>query len=243
MSSKTRQTVLFDGEGKEFIGPCVETTMQYCLDNEIHKLVMFTGAGQGPMHAIMSGYHPDVGVRIIAVTPPVGKAYLVDPLRPEAGMIRAGISDVTRRALDDSEIPVVSAHLPFQSPPGEHGEHGYRSEWTRVERSYAVLGGGFSLCIQATLMACDAGHIELGERVAAMTSATSISLIASNTDLFLSPTHGLMVEGWICQPRRYDISHHYNVAMIRTIAAQQQKLGLSETESHQLGPVTDKPHT
>jgi hypothetical protein len=222
---------------------CVEATMQYCIDHQIRKLVMFTGTGQGPMHAIMSGYHPDVGVRIIAVTPPVGKVYLVNPLQPDAGMVRAGISPVTRRALEDSEIAIVSAHLPFQSPPGDPGEHGFRSEWARVERSYAILGEGFSLCIQATLMACDAGHIEVGERVVAMTSATSISILASNTDLFLSPTHGLLVEGWICQPRQYDISHHANVAMSK-MAEDQRQLSSSQVPLVPLlNPTTDKPES
>jgi hypothetical protein len=86
------------------------------------------------------------------------------------------------------------------------------SEWCRVAEALEILGGGFPLCVQAILVACDAGLVGVGERVTAVTADTALSALAARTESFLSPTEGLVVEHIFCRPARYDISrpkHQY----------------------------------
>ncbi len=54
-----------------------------------------------------------------------------------------------------------------------------------------------SLCVQAVLMASDAGFVELGEHVIAMTSDTSILVRSAGTERFLTD---LIVREIICKP-------------------------------------------
>ena len=60
-------------------------------------------------------------------------------------------------------------------------------------------------------MACDAGEVDVGERVAALTADTSIVVLASRTETFLSEKNGLLVEHIICRPAKYNISKHQHV--------------------------------
>ena len=54
-----------------------------------------------------------------------------------------------------------------------------------------------SLCVQAVLMASDAGYVSLGEHVIAMTSDTSILVRAAGTSRFLTD---LIVREILCKP-------------------------------------------
>lgn len=68
-----------------------------------------------------------------------------------------------------------------------------------------------SLCVQAVLMACDAGAIALGERVVVMSADSAFVVRACQSESFLSPHTGLVVEHVVCRPSTYNISkpHHY----------------------------------
>jgi hypothetical protein len=52
------------------------------------------------------------------------------------------------------------------------------------------------LCVQAITMACDAGEVEIGEHVIALTSDTAILAQASNTDRMLGE---LIVREVLCK--------------------------------------------
>ena len=101
---------------------------------------------------------------------------------------------------------MISAHFPFKTT----SNRGRAPEWNEAAEAFGVLGGGFSLCVQAVLVACDAGAVDAGERVVSMSADTSIVALASRTETFLSAHQGLIVEHIICRPMRYGISkpHH-----------------------------------
>src|SRR5258708_17133674 len=54
-----------------------------------------------------------------------------------------------------------------------------------VSEALGIFGGSMALCVQAITMACDAGEVEIGEHVIALTSDTAILAQASNTDRML----------------------------------------------------------
>jgi hypothetical protein len=199
---------------------CINHSAEWCIADGLRSLVIFTGTGDGPKYAADSLLTQDKykDLRVIAVTPPFGRIYRATPGAPDSPLVRAGINPAMRDSLSALGIQVVAAHLPFKEVQiGRSRE----SEWSRVADAYGVLGGGFALCIQAVLVACDAGAIESGERVVALGADTSFVATACRTESFLSPFDGLLVEHIICRPLRYQISKrdHYVIAQASTLAA------------------------
>lgn len=198
-------THYYDGEGRPFMQDCVKRSVESCVREGLRTLVIFTGTGEGPYYAAKELLFQDAyrHLKIVAVTPPYGRPYRQDPANPESPLVRAGINPAMRDELFTLGVPVVAAHLPFK----EMWDGKERvSEWTRVAEAFGVLGGGFALCVQAVLVACDAGFVDHGERVVALTADTSLITSACRTEAFLSPTEGVLVEHIICRPMRYSIS-------------------------------------
>lgn len=194
-----------DGEGRNFMRECIDQSIEWCVRTGLNKLVIFTGTGEGPHYAAKEVLSQDryAQLDVIAVTPAVGRQYRANPNDPNSPMIRAGINPAIHEELLALDVGIVAAHLPFK---GIQVGRERSSEWSRVAEAYGVLGGGFALCIQAVLVACDAGVIQSGERVVAVSSDTAFVAIASRTESFLSPTEGLLIEHIICRPLRYRIS-------------------------------------
>jgi hypothetical protein len=194
-------TIYFDGEGRAYMQACLAHAFRWAFRHNIRAVVIFTGTGEGPLYAVqnLATEYP-IG-QVVAVTPPSGRAYLADPRDKESGVVRAGLAPPLRAFLQEMGVFVVSAHQPFKAVAGASG-----SPWANVDAALSILGGGAPLCVQAALVACDAGAVLTGERIVVATADTAISMVASRTDMFLSQTEGLLIEHVICRPRRYDIS-------------------------------------
>lgn len=192
-------------EGHSSMRSCIDVTFHRSAMLGVKKIVIFTGTGEGAVYALQEWLpRPEhLDVRVVAVTPPVGRRYRLDPRDSASPMVAAGIAPNVRNFLADAGLPVVSAHLPFK-PIG--GSRSPRAGLTEVGEALSILGGGFALCVQAVLVACDAGEVLVGERVIAASADTSIVAIASRTETFLSKTEGLIVEELLCRPAIYDIS-------------------------------------
>jgi len=232
-------TNYFDGEGRNFMRECINRSVDWCVHAGLHKIVIFTGTGEGPHYAAKEILSQDKysDLQIIAVTPPFGRAYRVNPADPNSPIIRAGINPGMRDALSALGISIVTAHLPFKDV---HNGRERTSDWARVAEAYGVLGGGFALCVQALLVACDAGGVETGERVVVTAADTAFVAIASRTESFLSPTEGILVEHIICRPMRYLISkraHHMLDHMWGPIIVQQP---LSQTSATKPQPEPER---
>jgi hypothetical protein len=103
-----------------------------------------------------------------------------------------------RAYLKTKGIPLVRANLPFDSIIPQHSQHGVLAQdLSIVGNALNVFGGGMSLCIQAVLLACDAGEVGIGEHVIAMTADTALIVRSA-------PTRGLLTElivrQLICKP-------------------------------------------
>ena len=202
---KTLSTTYLKGEGRAHVLECMEATFRHCRDHDVKTLVIYTASGDGPLLAIerflsQPQYSP---IRVIAVTPSANRTYVEDPRKNERTLVQTGIFGDRRQQIERAGISIVSARLPFRSMlvGSEHKE-----PMQLVDLAFGVLGGGFSLCLQAAMMACDAGAIIRLERVAAMSADTAIVLVASQSESFFSNKTGLLVEHIICRPLLYDIS-------------------------------------
>ena len=210
MTTRLLQTVYVEAEGKPSMEVCIRESFLFCRDHRIGKVVLFTGAGDGAMFAVDNFLTNQEfeSIQMIAVTPPSGKRYRSDPFDESSVIVASGVSPEKKEFLRDMGVPVVSAHMPFKTSTGTGV-----AAWNETAEAFGILGGGFSLCVQAILMACDAGEVDAGERVVAASADTSIVAIASRTELFLAPHHGLLVEHIICRPRQFNISKSHHAAL------------------------------
>ncbi len=216
---KALATLYVDGEGRPHLDACMAATFEHCRQYKVNAIVIYTWAGEGPVLALERFLEqPDFAhIRIVAVTPPAQKTYLADPRAEKSSIVRTGITGERRRRLTEAGVPIVSARLPFRPVAPDEG---LTDPMQLVDRALGVLGGGLSLCVQAALMACDAGAVAHGERIAAMSADTAVVLVACQSETFLSPKRGMLVEHIICRPSLYDISKALHET---TIAAQLAK--------------------
>lgn len=205
----TISTKYLENEGRSQMRDCISEAFSYAISNKIVTIVMFTGSGDGPLLAAQT-YLPDPeykSVRIVAVTPPVKKAYRSDPHNKESRVIVSGLSPAMKDFFEGAGVEVCSGQLLFK--PLRVGSK-LESEWSRVEAALNMMGGGLALCVQSVILACDSGSISPRERVVCLTADTAIDCNASRTEDFLSETDGLIINHIICRPIRFTITkpHH-----------------------------------
>lgn len=230
---KTLTTAYVAGEGREHLDACMAVTFNYCRDHEIDVIVIYTSTGEGPCLAVERYLSiPEFSsIRLVAVTPPASRPYVANPQQdPEKReIVLAGVIGERRKLLMDANVMIVSARLPFRSLSSSDNQSKRPSNgldpMQMVDRAYGVLGGGFSFCVQVALMACDAGGVRAGERVAVMSADTSMVVLASQSESFLDPVIGLLVEHIICRPLHYNISKsgHFATSRAATSSLEDKK--------------------
>jgi hypothetical protein len=186
----------FFSEGKENLDECLRIAFETALLREVKKLVIFTGVGLGPKIAIEKFLsQPEYeDVKIIAVTFPYGQRFKED--ESSADGIQISMED--RQLLKDHDIPIVRAHLPFNPIAAHHKDHGVLGQdLSLIGNALSIFCGSMSLCVQAALMACDAGEVELGEHVIALTSDTAILVRTCPTERLLTD---FIVREILCKP-------------------------------------------
>ena len=187
-------TEYFLEEGKVNLSRCLHATFEAVAAHNIKKVVIFTSAGQGVMMAVQDYCSQErfSDVHLIAVTFPSHTEFSAgDPAEHK-------IPDDVSNFLAERKVPVVRAHLPFDPIRSHYEGHGVLGQdFSLIGNALRIFCGSMSLCVQAVLMASDAGHVELGEHVVAMTSDTSILVRAAGTSRFLKD---LIVREIICKP-------------------------------------------
>ena len=187
-------TEYFLKEGKGNLSQCLHATFDAVAAHNIKKVVIFTSAGEGVMMA-MDDYCSQErfsDIDLVAVTFPSQTEFSAGD--PSEHKIPTHVCD----ALAAKNIPIVRAHLPFDPIRSHYEGHGILGQdFSLIGNALRIFCGSMSLCVQAVLMASDAGHVELGEHVIAMTSDTSILVRAAGTSRFLTD---LIVREIICKP-------------------------------------------
>jgi hypothetical protein len=117
--------------------------------------------------------------------------------------MKVDISPDNKALLQQEGIPIVRAHMPFAPIPPSFKDRGVlANDLSLVENALNIFGGSMSLCVQAVLMACDAGHVPIGEHVVACTSDTAILAKATCTTRLLTE---FAVREILCKPAIFDI--------------------------------------
>lgn len=212
----TSAILYFENEGRENL-PRVLSTVRRALSRRAElrelKIVMFTATGDGPALAYsrLQKFEP----RIIAITFPPG--FHVN--RGEEELYYPTIPKRLREFFVGVGYKVITSRLPFD-PIGNAEAHNH--EMQLIKDVLNVFGGGFSLCVQAVLSACDHGEIKIGEKVLSITGDIAAILTATTGEKFLSKTEGIVVNEILCKPR--------NLTITRKRAVQQQAPLFPETD-------------
>lgn len=187
-------TEYFLQEGKANIARCLQATFAAAHAHQVQKIIIFTSAGQGVLTALDEYCSKEQysHIQLIAVTFPSQSEFTT------GNPADYSISEDTQRILDSKNVPIVRAHLPFHPIRTHYEGHGVLGQdFGLIGNALRIFGGSMSLCVQAVLMASDAGLVQLGEHVLAMTSDTSILVRAAGTARFLTD---LIVREVICKP-------------------------------------------
>lgn len=185
----------FAREGRENLPECLRLSFEAAVAHALDTIVIFTAFGAGVTAALQDFKSiPEYShIKIVAVTFPVGFGVTSEgkeapPQFPESEIRRYG----------DIGVPFVRAHMPFEPIQTYHRDRGILAQdLSIVGNALGIFGGSMSLCVQAVLMACDAGEISPGEHVVVLTSDTSLIVRAAPTSRFLSD---LIIRQLICKP-------------------------------------------
>lgn len=188
----------FNEEGKQNISKTAELSIAKAVEEGIKKILVFTGDGEGPKELKKQLEDGGVNLQIIAVSFPN-----LMPLfeKKEDGAIKEFFPKTSEEEMKEylrqNNIELVQAAMPFEDVviPGARD-----SKMRAIKGTLDLLSGGLKLCIQAVLMATDAGAIKPDERIISMSADTSIVTHGSNSRLLFHPTNGLHVDKIICKP-------------------------------------------
>ncbi|MFZ0309349.1 MAG: hypothetical protein WAL89_14345 [Candidatus Sulfotelmatobacter sp.] len=192
-------------EGRDNLPECLKIAFRAAKQQSVDKIVVFTARGQGIQLALNTFCSQDEyrNIKLVAVTFPQAKAF-----SSEGKPIEVRISDEADLAMKEHNIPLVRAHLPFDPIAPPFADRGVLAQdLGLVESALNIFGGGMSLCVQAVVLACDAGAIGPGEHVIAMTSDTAILVQASPTARMLRE---LVIREILCKPAILSIGRNEN---------------------------------
>ena len=195
MSYVLESITYFAAEGRENLNDCLRLAFAAAQQYGLEKIVIFTGIGDGVQQALDEYLHqPDYArIRIIGVTFPQGFEVKRDgEQRPHV------FPSERKRSFAEQGIPIVRSHLPFNPISAQYQHSGVLAQdLSIVGNALNIFCGSLSLCVQAALIACDAGEVELGEHVIVMTSDTALLVRAAPTARLLTD---FIVRQIICKP-------------------------------------------
>jgi len=194
-------------EGKANLRQTIKIALEAAKAHNVSTVVIFTSQGEGvriahdTIHAPNSQL-PDID--LVAVTFPQGFQFVDDKQQS----VVVDISPENKDLLGRENIPLVRAHMPFHPIPPFFKNRGVlANDLSLVENALNIFGGSMSLCVQAVLMACDAGIVPIGDHVIACTSDTAILAKATCTTRLLTE---FIVREILCKPAIFDIGMKEN---------------------------------
>jgi hypothetical protein len=224
-------TTYFLQEGRDNLRECLKSVFQTAKVQNIAKLVIFTARGEGVRLALDEFCSLDEykHVKLIAVTFPQGKKFT----DASGNSISVKIDDDNFKVFKAKEIPIVQAHMPFDPIAPIYKQRGVLGQdLSLIGEALNMFGGGMNLCVQAIVMACDAGEVGLGEHVIALSSDTAILAQATSTTRMLEE---LVIREILCKPVVFSVGRKENadklpVQMELSVGVEPKALPASEPE-------------
>lgn len=131
---------------------------------------------------------------LVAVTFPAGQLFRAK----EGDLVRTKLSDpAERNKLEDKGITIVQGTMPLQEiiTPGCSDP-----KIDAILRTLSLISLGLPLCVQAILMATDAGVVSAGQEVVSASADTAIVGTGVLSNWLFHPEEGLDIREIICKP-------------------------------------------
>jgi uncharacterized protein len=187
-------TQLYKSEGRENLRATLRNVAKASNTFDVGTIAIFAASADS---VLKLRDLVDDSREIVAVTFPAGYTALVND---ELRYIGIPVSE-DRKRLKDASVTVVQGVLPFNALGVPES-----SDVKMLVRALDLFGGGLQLCVQAILMACDAGAIKRGQRCIAMSADTAIVAHSEDAFRFLSDQSRFAIEHIICKPVAYSIT-------------------------------------
>jgi uncharacterized protein len=235
-------TTYFLQEGRDNLRECLKSVFQTAKVQNITKLVIFTARGEGVRLALDEFCSLDEykHVKLVAVTFPRGKKFT----DASGNSISVTIDNDNVSFFRSKEVPIVRAHMPFDPIAPLYKQRGVLGQdLSLIGEALNMFGGGMVLCVQAIVMACDAGEVGLGEHVIALSSDTAILAQATSTTRMLEE---LVIREVLCKPvvfsvGRKETAERLPVQMELNVGVEPKALPATESEPPQR-PTRDIGH-
>jgi hypothetical protein len=191
------ETEIFETEGKQNVNAVIDIVSAAAANFSIDTVIVFAAAADKVLRLRKTVTQ---NVSVIAVTFPAGMVAHSEG----SELVYIGMpSSEDRAALRKEGIQLVQGVMPFRAL----GEISPVPDVLR--RTFALFGGGTELCVQAVLMASDAGHLREGDRCLVMSADTALIMRAGNAFRFLRDTSRVVIEHILCKPASYQISRKF----------------------------------
>lgn len=186
----------FLSEGRDHLRDCMAASFKAAVRHQISTIIIFTAKGAGLRVALDEFcIQPDYKhLKLIGVTFPQGKVFT----REDGEEFTIEIPEADAASFRRSGVQLVRAHLPFDPIAATFTTNGVLGQdVSMIGEALSIFGGGMSLCVQAALMACDAGEVRFGEHAISLVSDTAILARVSPTRRLL---RDFVVREIICKP-------------------------------------------
>lgn len=189
-------TEIFQSEGKQNVRAVIRNVAKASNTLGVQKIIIFASSASNVVK--LRKALPE-GALTLVVTFPAG---MVAAARGSDEYVLIGMpSTEDRRTLRQMGIPLLQGVMPMRAL----GE-AVSPAISTMKRVFALLGGGVELCVQAVLMATDAGYLSEGERCIVMSADTALVMRAGNAFRFMQPHSKVAIEHVLCKPLTYQIS-------------------------------------
>lgn len=190
----------FESEDRSNLSKTLELVSRRVKETGIGKLLVFTRDGEVVFRAAKKLKR----VKVIGVTFPYKQRFTeISGNGTENESVPSTSTREVAERFAQEGIPLVRGTMPFQQIVIPYARD---SKLEGITHALGLFGGGLSLCIQAILMATDAGEVEPGEEVASMSADTAITATGTLSKWLFHPVEGMEIREIICKPRALTIS-------------------------------------
>lgn len=188
-------TEIFQNEGKQNVRAVIRNVAKASKALAVRKVIIFASSADNVIKLRKALPKDSL---VLVVTFPAG---MVATLSADNYVLIGMPSSEDRRALRQLGVPVLQGVMPMRA----FGD-AVSPAIDAMKRVFALFGGGVELCVQAVMMASDAGYLSEGERCIVMSADTALVMRAGNAFRFMKPHSKAAIEHVLCKPLVYQIS-------------------------------------
>ena len=204
-------TTYFLEEGRGNLEETLRVSFQAAKNQNITTIVIFTARGEGIKKALSeyTSQSEYKDIRLVGVSFPAGKVFKGTDDQP----VDMQMPKEDKEFFREQGVPIVAAHFPFDGLRSGGADMGPLARDLRlIADALNMFSGSMSLCVQSVTLACDAGHVDIGEHVIAMTADTAILATATVTSRMLAD---LIIREVLCKPVVMTIAHKEQTPLLK----------------------------